>query len=93
MRATQWPNGSPIQVFVLGDKHPLHADFSKQILGIFPHQLRRAWNRRIYSGTGQAPTRVENEVEMREKIGSTPGGIGYMERDRIDETIRRIDIE
>ena len=65
MRMTQWPDGTPIRVFVLGDKNPIHAEFSKQVLGVFPHQLRRAWNRQIYSGTGQAPSKVESEAEMR----------------------------
>ena len=93
MRMTQWPDGTPIRVFVLGDKNPLHAQFSKQILGVFPHQLRRAWNRQIYSGTGQAPARVESELEMYEMIESTPGAIGYLTEDQESNNVRIIEIE
>jgi ABC-type phosphate transport system substrate-binding protein len=93
MRMTQWPDGTPIRVFVLGDKHPIHARFSKQMLGVFPHQLRRAWNRQIFSGTGQAPNKVETETEMRQLIGTIPGAIGYLSEDLLDENIRKIEIE
>ena len=93
MRMTSWPGGMPIHVFVLGDKTPLHAEFSKQILGVFPHQLRRAWNRQIYAGTGQAPSKLESEEEMRKQVAETPGAIGYISEDMINEQIRKIAVE
>ncbi|MEW8506508.1 MAG: substrate-binding domain-containing protein [Candidatus Thiodiazotropha sp.] len=93
MRTTQWPDGKPIQVFVMGDKSKLHKEFSKQLLGLFPHQLRRAWNRKIYSGMGQAPVKVESEYEMREQIANTPGAIGYLSEGFTNEHVRRISIE
>jgi ABC-type phosphate transport system substrate-binding protein len=93
MRMTQWPDGTPIRVFVLGDKNPDHATFSKQVLGVFPHQLRRAWNRQIYSGTGQAPNKVESAEEMRFQIEKTPGAIGYLPEEQVNGHIRTIEIE
>ena len=93
MRMTQWPDGTPIRVFVMGDKEPLHAEFSKQVLGVFPHQLRRAWNRQIYSGTGQAPAKVNSEAEMLRMIEATPGAIGYLSGKQPNENIRVIEIE
>lgn len=93
MRKTLWPDGTPIHVFVMPDKTNLHAVFSKQLLGVFPHQLRRAWNRQIYSGMGQAPTRVESEEEMREQVAKTPGAIGYLSEGGINERIRSISVE
>ncbi len=93
MRLTSWPNGMPIRVFVLGDKDELHTLFSKRILGVFPHQLRRAWNRQIFSGTGQAPEKVENVREMLEKVSQVPGAIGYLSEDLINEQIRTIAVE
>jgi ABC-type phosphate transport system substrate-binding protein len=93
MRMTSWPSGMPIRVFVLGDKNKVHSSFSKRILGVFPHQLRRAWNRQIFSGTGQAPEKVTSEQEMLERISHTPGSIGYISKDMINEQIRTIAVE
>ena len=69
------------------------AAFSKQILGVFPHQLRRAWNRQIFAGTGQAPAKVESEQEMAEMVAKTPGAIGYVSEDMLNEQIRKIAVE
>jgi ABC-type phosphate transport system substrate-binding protein len=93
MRMTTWPNGLPIQVFVMGDKAPLHASFSKEILGVFPHQLRRAWNRQIFAGIGQAPTKVDSEQEMVEMVAKTPGAIGYISEGIGNEQLRTITVE
>jgi ABC-type phosphate transport system substrate-binding protein len=93
MRMTEWPDGTPVRVFVLGDKVPLHVEFTKQVLGVFPHQLRRAWNRRIYSGTGQAPIRVGSEAEMYLRLSVTPGAIGYLSEGLVDGEVRTIEIE
>lgn len=70
-------NQSPINVFVLPDDHPLHRQFAKNILGLFPYQLRQVWDRQLFSGTGQVPTTVATEQEMLDRVGSTPGAIGY----------------
>ncbi len=78
MRLTTWPGGSPIHVFVLPDNHPLHVRFAKEVLGVYPFQLRSAWDRLIYSGTGLAPTIVETVEEMRNRLETTPGSIGYV---------------
>ncbi len=93
MRMTQWPNGTPIRVFVMGDKTSQHSDFSKHVLGVFPHQLRRAWNRQIYSGMGQAPMKVDTEAEMLQQIQNTPGAIGYLSEDYINERVRKLSVE
>lgn len=79
MRKTHWPDGTPIRSFVLPDQHPVHARFSKEILGVYPYQLRSAWDRMMFSGTGMPPKTVESVQEMREMIESTPGAIGYYE--------------
>jgi hypothetical protein len=78
MRQTHWPDGRLIHVFVLDDRAPLHKTFSKKILGVFPYQLRKIWDRRLYSGTGRAPVRVGSVEEMHQRVAGTPGAIGYI---------------
>lgn len=78
-RQTRWPDGSRIRAFVLPDNHPTHVRFSKRILGVYPYQLRAAWDRMLYSGTGVPPVTVKNVDEMRKKIKQIPGAIGYLE--------------
>ena len=93
MRLLEWPDGRPVKVFVLGDNHSLHVSFSKRFLGIFPYQLRRAWDRLVFSGTGQVPRRVETVQEMRKLVATTPGSIGYLWKDKLDGSVRSLKID
>lgn len=90
MRAQRWPDGTPVSVFVLPDAHPTHRGFTREILSLFPHQLRRSWDRYVYSGIGTAPIEVKSEKDMIYKVATTPGGIGYTGREVSNEDIRTL---
>ncbi len=93
MRLHQWENQQPVKVFVLPDNHPVHDNYCKSVLHVFPHQLRTVWNRQIYSGTGQAPVEVKNEEEMLERVANTPGAVGYVSREKADKSkVRLIEV-
>lgn len=93
MRLRAWQNGLPVRVFVLPDDAPLHSVFTKQKLNLFPYQLRSAWDRMVYSGTGQAPFVVHTEEEMRARIASTPGAIGYLSGSMINDSVQVVHID
>lgn len=88
MQQRFWPNGDAIQVFTLSDSDPIHKDFVKNSLDMFPHQLRRVWDRMTFSGTGIAPTQLDSEQEMIDKIANTPNSIGYLTKRPNNEKIR-----
>lgn len=93
MRLTEWQDGEHITVFVLPESNEVHVQFCKEVLGLFPYQLQQAWDRLVYSGTGQAPTVVESLQELKSKVSSTPGAIGYIAKDQVDETVNVILVE
>lgn len=93
MRQRTWPDGQAVSVFVLPDDHPVHAMFAKALLDVYPHQLRLAWDRVVFSGTGQAPNRVSSQPEMRERIAATPGALGYIERGYLDDSVRVLPLD
>jgi ABC-type phosphate transport system substrate-binding protein len=78
MRLTEWPNGIRITVYVMHPDAPLHTEFTKRKLHLFPYQLTQAWDRLVFSGTGQAPIEVSSPAEMRRRVQNTPGAIGYL---------------
>ncbi len=92
LRLQHWPDKRPVKVFVLPDNHPLHSEFSKTVLGLFPYQLRRVWDRQVFSGTGQVPVTVDTEEEMLRLVASTPGGIGYLDRLPSDDRVQVIEV-
>lgn len=78
MRQTLWPNNQPITVFVFTTQHETHQAFSTKVLGMFPYQLDRIWNKLVYSGLGEEPIKVQSEHEMLEFVSQRPGAIGYV---------------
>jgi ABC-type phosphate transport system substrate-binding protein len=93
MRQRTWPDGQAVRVFVLGNNHPVHARFTKEQLSVYPHQLQLAWDRIVFSGTGQAPNRVSNQMEMRDNVANTPGALGYLEREYLDDSVQVISMD
>ncbi|WP_291854420.1 hypothetical protein [Accumulibacter sp.] len=92
MRLQRWPADAPVKVFVLGDDAPEHATFSKSVLQVFPHQLRMAWDRQVFSGQGQYPEHVSSTQEMLAKVASTPGAIGYVKASEVNQNVRVLKI-
>jgi hypothetical protein len=90
MRVRQWPDGSAVRVFVLPDDDPLSDRFYRERLGMYSYVLRRAWDRMVFTGTGLAPTVVESEREMIERVRSTPGAIGYVRKQELTESDARL---
>ncbi|MCG5512411.1 hypothetical protein [Ectothiorhodospira shaposhnikovii] len=86
-------NGHKVTVFVLDSRDPVHAAFSKDVLGVFPYQLEAAWNRSIFSGASRGPVIVGSEAEMRRRVANTVGGIGYLSQPVTGAGIRVLNIE
>lgn len=93
MHLKTWPDGTKIRVFVLPDDDPLHQRFSKEKLNVFPYQLRSNWDRLVFSGTGQAPIKVNSSEEMLARVAGTPGAIGYLWRADINENVNVLQIK
>ncbi|MGJ0486544.1 MAG: substrate-binding domain-containing protein [Methylomicrobium sp.] len=92
MHLRHWSDGSPITVYVFQDEDPLHKTFCKQKLHVFPHQVRRGWNRLVFSGTGQAPLQVETKEEMLKQISETPGAVGYLSGKDLTAAVKILEI-
>lgn len=90
MRLRAWPDSTPVSVFVLPDDSPLHEEVTVSLLQVFPYQLRRAWDRQLFTGTGQAPTTVPTEAEMIRRVAETPGAIGYASNVPADAPVRAL---
>lgn len=73
-----WPNGLPIQAFILPVNNPIHREFVHKYLNTNVYQIQRIWNRLIFSGRGIAPIELKNEEEMIQHVYQTPGAVGYI---------------
>lgn len=92
MRQNKWPDGTPLKVFVLSDAHPLHKALCREVLDVFPYQLRQSWDRQVYSGTGQAPTELTSEEQMISQVSATRGAIGYVKKASNSDAVRIVPV-
>lgn len=95
MRVRAWPDGTPVRVFVLDDGDNTHVDFCKNVLRMYPYQLRQNWDRLVYSGTGQPPIAVATEQELLRRVAQTPGAIGYVNKldsSQVSDKLKVIDV-
>lgn len=87
-----WPNGRPVTVFVLSDDNPLHQQFCRKVLGVLPYTLRRNWDRLLFSGAAQAPIALQTSQEMLYRVATTPGAIGYIEKELSNDSVSIIEV-
>jgi hypothetical protein len=66
MQKIFWSNNRQIKAFTLADNNPLHKNFVKNSLDMFPNQIRRVWDRMASCGTGAAPIELDSGQEMTE---------------------------
>lgn len=85
MRLNRWENGQEITVLMLNQNSETHREFCVQKLGIFPYQLQRILDKRVFSGKSQAPINVSNMEEMIKKLLNTPGAIGYISEEFVND--------
>jgi ABC-type phosphate transport system substrate-binding protein len=88
MQKRAWSNHRQIKVYTLSDNSSLHKEFVKNNLHMFPHQIRRIWDRMTFAGTGSVPIELDSEQEMIDKIANTPDSIGYLSSRPKNDDIR-----
>lgn len=87
-----WPDGRPVTVFVFRDDDAVHQQFCRKVLGVLPYTLRRNWDRLLFSGAAQAPITVDTPQEMLYRVATTPGAIGYLEKELSNDSVSIIEI-
>jgi ABC-type phosphate transport system substrate-binding protein len=92
MRLHAWDDGEAVRVYVLPDDNVEQTAFAKACLSIFPHQLRRVWDRLVFSGIGQAPNVVQDSQNMLNAVATNAGAIGFLPRDMLNDTVRVLEL-
>lgn len=83
-----WPSGEPVVPFDMRGDVPLKTEFYQQVINRSITQVRAYRARQIFSGTGIPPMEVGSVAEMLRRIATTPGAIGYMPRDQVNDSVK-----
>jgi ABC-type phosphate transport system substrate-binding protein len=87
-RASRFPNG--VQAFPIdqAEGSSVRDEFYNKVVGKTAAQIKAYWSKIIFTGRGQPPPIVSNNVEMKKRISDNPAAIGYMDRSLVDESVR-----
>jgi ABC-type phosphate transport system substrate-binding protein len=87
-RVSRFPNG--VQAFPVDQAEgtAVRDEFYSKVVGKNAAQIKAYWSKIIFTGRGQPPPIVSNNIEMKKRISENPAAIGYIDRALVDESVR-----
>ncbi len=79
LRQLSWLDGVEITAFVLDIDGDTHRQFCRDLLKVYPHQLKKGWDRMEYTGRARGPQIVQSEQMLLDLVKQIPGAIGYVQ--------------
>jgi ABC-type phosphate transport system substrate-binding protein len=82
LNTKHWSDGSKITVLELkGDSQTKSRFYSH--LNTSPVEMQKMWLKKQFAGKSLPPTAVSSEQEVIDKVGNTPGAIGYVSAEKM----------
>lgn len=91
-KTTRWDDHSKIHMVVLKDRDE-HALFLKRYIRRTSSQWRSYWKKMVFTGKGIMPKSFDGAGDALEYIASTPGAIGYIDADLLNNTVKVLNIK
>lgn len=89
-KTARFPDGSPAVPIDQVEASPVREKFYLQFTGKSAAQMKAHWSKIIFTGRGQPPQVVANDIEAKKLLASNPSAIGYMEQSLIDGSVRAL---
>ena len=87
-----WGDDLAIVVFDLKARGPVRNAFY-EYLGKTSSRMRSIWLKRKLSGEGNPPESFETEAALLERVASTPGAIGFVQKSNVSGNVVKILVE
>jgi ABC-type phosphate transport system substrate-binding protein len=87
-KASRFPNGVLAFPIDQAEGSAVRDEFYNKVVGKTAAQIKAYWSKIIFTGRGQPPPSVSNDIEMKKRISDNPAAIGYIERSLVDNTVR-----
>ncbi|PLX81939.1 MAG: ABC transporter substrate-binding protein [Desulfuromonas sp.] len=90
-KKSTWPEGEAITVFLQGQT-AVNGSFTRGVVKKTPEQFFTYWRKALFSGTGIPPKCLAEDRAMKKSVASTPGAIGYISPEALDDTVKVVEI-
>ena len=89
-KASTFPKGGQaVPIDQAGDA-PIRDEFYTKMTGRTAAQLKSYWAKQTFSGKGTPPKVVAGDAESKKLIAANPNIIGYLDKSKIDATVRAV---
>lgn len=89
-KTSRFPNGIQAVPIDQAEGLAVRDEFYGKVLGKTAGQMKAYWSKIIFTGRGQPPPSVSNDIEMKKHISENPAAIGYIDRSLVDNSVRVI---
>lgn len=83
----RWNGGTPVVAFDLKEKGETRDTFFA-FVGKSSSRMRTIWLKRMLAGEGDPPEALDSEEIMLKKVAETPGAIGFVSSDRVNDSVK-----
>jgi ABC-type phosphate transport system substrate-binding protein len=87
-RMIRFPDGRQVVPVDQLETSAARAEFYRKFAGKSPAQIKAFWSKIIFTGRGEPPPEVSNDIEVKKFIAKHPDAIGYIEQKRVDDSVK-----
>lgn len=87
-KTRSFPDGRPAVPVDQVEGSAARDDFYLELAGRSPAQMKAYWSKIIFTGRGQPPPEVANDLQVKKFIAEHPNAIGYIDASRVDGSVR-----
>lgn len=88
-KKTEWQDHQKIK-FVIMKKGSIHKEFLKQYIGKSSSQFRNYWRKKVFTGKGRAPKKIDSPEAMIQYVAETNGAIGYIPEGSLSADVKKL---
>ncbi len=89
-KANRFPDGREAVPIDQNEGSAAREEFYLKFAGKSPAQIKAFWSKIIFTGRGQPPPEVSNDVEVKKFIAKHPNAIGYIDQKLVDDSVKVI---
>jgi ABC-type phosphate transport system substrate-binding protein len=87
-KANSFPDGGEAVPIDQYEGSAARNEFYLKFAGKSPAQIKAFWSKIIFTGRGQPPPEVSNDIEVKKFIVKNPHAIGYIEQGSVDGSVK-----
>jgi ABC-type phosphate transport system substrate-binding protein len=89
-KTNRFPDGSQAVPIDQDEGSAAREEFYLKFAGKSPAQIKAFWSKIIFTGRGQPPQEVSNNIEVKKFIANHPDAVGYIDQKLVDESVKVI---